>query len=215
MSADDILRVVQGMSDAKGVRKVTITGGEPLEQDQRELALLMGELMDHGYHITVETAGTQNTLKFRADHEDLLSNRRFGQLTFIVDYKLPSSKFVGSMDIADHFSHLKRGDVVKFVISDEYDFAEATRVAQILDASWPFRGKMFFSPNHDEVHPHQLLEWMRDAKMQDLDVGLNLQLHKYIFPDDVRDEENTGVDFTKRTLGRDAYLDKIRESKDA
>jgi len=204
----DVVKRVGG-----NVRKVTITGGEPLEQDWPTLIRFIAKLLEARYNITVETAGTQDTLKFR---EALTNNFpsipiSLGQLTFVVDYKLKSSKFVGTMDM-QHFQLLKRGDVVKFVIGSQEDFTEATRVAKYLDGSSSFLAAMYFSPQDGgELTFDDLFYKMKAAGLDQLGVGYNLQAHKVIFPHAVRDEEEGGVDFTKATLGREEYLRRLKD----
>jgi len=198
-----------------GIHKVTLTGGEPLEQDWVGLYLFIKLLIEEDYLITVETAGTQDTIQFRNGLEDMLLFRPpFGMLTFVVDWKLPSSKFKGNMDL-QHFSHLQHGDVVKFVIDTTEDFNEACKVARLLYDKRTFGARMYFSPAHGMMTPVRLFRMMIVAGMPNIGVGINLQMHKYIWPIDVRAEENYGVDFTKRTLGREEYLRRIREREGA
>lgn len=195
------------------VRKVTLTGGEPLEQDWRALYSFIKLLIEDDYRITVETAGTEDTLLFRQNLEDFLLFRpAFGLLSFIVDYKLKSSKFIGEMDM-DHFANLPQGDVVKFVIDNTEDFDEASKVARYLYNQRSFFGRMYFSPSHGKMIPARLMRLMMHHGIMDIGVGFNLQLQKYIWDMDVRAEENYGVDFTKRTLGREGYLRRVRERK--
>lgn len=192
-------------------RKVTITGGEPLEQDPIALARFISLLVANNFHVTVETAGTEDTLTFR---DSVKGNIGLGQLTFVVDYKLKSSKFKGRMDLVNHFAKLRRGDVVKFVIGSEEDFNEAVGVARYLDEQNSFLAAMYFSPQDGGKMTFQaLFEAMKKHGMDDIGVGYNLQMHKVIFPGSFRDEEEGGVDFTKRTLGRDSYLANIKKQK--
>ena len=115
------------------------------------------------------------------------------------------------MDIQNHFLCLDRGDVVKFVIDSNEDFLEATNVATELDRSPNFNAMMYFSPSHGKVSPLQLFKWMRATTLPAMGVGLNLQMHKYIFPEDLRVEEDGGLDWTKRSLGRENFLERMRK----
>lgn len=198
---------------SRGTKKVTITGGEPLEQDHEALAMLICLLADKKYKITMETSGTQNTLEFRMNFSHIFPEK-LGDLSFIVDYKLAASRFKGTMDIDNHFALLPRGDVVKFVIDDEQDFAEAVDVANMLDRSANFKARMFFAPSHGKMKPAKLFEMMLKAEMPRKNVGINMQMHKYIWEDDTRAEEDlSGIDFTKRTLGREQFLQNVRRGK--
>jgi len=197
----------------KQVRKVTITGGEPLEQAWPTLIRFIAKLLDARYNVTIETAGTQDTLKFRQALVDNIPSLSIalGQLTFVVDYKLESSGYSGTMD-PDHFANLKRGDVVKFVIGNIADFNEAATVVHYLDKRSQFLAAMYFSPQDGgEWSPSDLFYAMKEAGLDQIGVGYNLQMHKAIFPVSFRDEEEGGVDFTKATLGREEYLKRIKE----
>lgn len=194
------------------VRKVTITGGEPLEQQWIPLARFIGLLLKDRYNVSVETAGTENTDQFRAVVSNMYPDikLRLGQLSFVVDYKLKSSGFHGRMDMA-HFSQLRYGDVVKFVVGNEADFDEAMEVVRALDAAKEFNATMYFSPQDGgQWSTSELFYNMRKAGADQFGVGYNLQMHKIIFPNDPRGEEEDGIDFTKRTLGRREFLDKLK-----
>ncbi len=43
------------------------------------------------------------------------------------------------------------------------------------------------------------------------DVRINMQMHKYIYGEAVRDEEDGGFDWTKRSLGREEYLARVHK----
>jgi len=212
--ASELLEVLEDVlrkNRAEKVRKVTLTGGEPLEQDWVALYLFMRLLIDKGYHVTVETAGTQDTILFREGFKNgwPTLNLSFQNLSFVVDYKLKSSQFKGEMD-PDHFANLRHGDVVKFVIDSSDDLHEASSMAHWLNKQRMFGARMYFSPSHNHIEPEMLVHKMRALGLPQIGVGLNMQMQKYIWPEDVRTEEDTGVDFTKRTLGREEYLRRIR-----
>lgn len=199
--------------------KVTITGGEPLEQSHITLGELIGTLRAHGSRVTVETAGTVNVLEFM---DAGLVDTTDENVSFVVDYKLSSSKFVGKMDIEWLFRKLRPWDTVKFVVGSKEDFDEAREAVKRIYGSdleneynKPFSGRCYFSPVHgSELSPSQLFQLMKDDREVCIKhgVGLNIQLHKYIFPEDFREEESLGTDYTKRTLGREEFLRRARET---
>lgn len=197
------------------VRKVTITGGEPLEQLWNPLRKFIRLLVEQGYNISMETSGTEDTISFRNifDSAGVPIELSAGQLTFIVDYKLRGSQFKGRMDLFGHFRLLKLGDIVKFVISDSKDFDEAADIARWLQTQTTFKARMYFSPAHGTLDPAELLRWMTDKGLDQIGVGLNVQAHKYIWPADWREEEDAGFDVTKRSLGREQYLQQIRDAE--
>lgn len=206
--------LLEVVKEAAGkTRKVTLTGGEPLEQNYLPLMKFIKLLIDNHFNISVETAGTINTIEFRDQLEAQYPSLRIGlgQLTFVVDYKLKSSRFRGSMDLA-HFANLKRGDVVKFVVGSEDDFNEAVQVVRFLDKQNSFLAAMYFSPQDGgEITFSRLFSKMKEEGLDDMGVGYNLQMHKVIFPRAVRDEEEGGVDYTKRTMGREEFLRRLKK----
>ena len=205
----ELVEIVRDVS--RGVRKVTITGGEPLEQDWAALQLFIKLLVEEGFVVTIETSGTQNTVDFRRGIKVpyLLMS---GELAFVVDYKLSSSHFRGKMDLENHFLKLDNGDVIKFVIDNVQDFDEARLVAKSIYHSGRSAATMYFSPSHGNMNPARLFGMMITSDLPAIEVGINMQMHKYIWTEDIRAEENYGVDFTRRTLGREEYLKSTRET---
>ncbi len=206
-----LLNVVKAIGG--NLRKVTITGGEPLEQNWEVLISFIAKLLDARYNITVETAGTLDTITFRNVFAEEYPKKRIrvGQLTFVVDYKLESSGYKGSMDL-EHFAHLRRGDVVKFVVGNAVDFSEASLVARRLDSRSTFLASMYFSPCEGaEWTNADLIRAMIKHGIDQIGVNYNLQEHKHIWLDDVREEEDGGFDFTKRGLGRGEFLKRFKK----
>lgn len=186
--------------------KVTLTGGEPLEQDWVTLAKFVMLLIDDGYSISVETAGTQDVEEFRAQKVIVADRlRHHPGLSFIIDYKLPSAHAT-SRNVGLHvYAHLRQRDRIKFVVGSTEDFEEAFSAAMMI-RKYNRRTPIYFSPVHGFVSPADLMKWMVESRCFDYDIRLNLQMHKYVWPADSRTEENAGIDFTKRSLGRDAFL---------
>lgn len=218
-SPNEVFQMIQ--IQAGDVRKITLTGGEPLEQDWAALYQLMELLISSGYRITVETSGTQNTIRFRDGFMESRSYLRptMAQLTFVVDYKLNSSGYKGMMDTANHFQYLRRGDAVKFVLANEADYYEALAESRYLLKMSSFLAQIFFSPCYGEPITERLLAFMKIPDPEtgldalDLGISINLQMHKHLLPKDSRDEEGGGFDFTKRGMGREAWLEQIRKNK--
>jgi 7-carboxy-7-deazaguanine synthase len=188
-----------------GCTKVTITGGEPLEQNWDALGAFIHQLRVVGRidAITIETSGTYDVELFRAQ-------QRLGydtNVSFIVDWKL-SSACAKPNQPTSMYARLRARDRIKFVVASKADFEEAYSTALQIRRLGNTRTAIYFSPVHEKVPPTLLLHWMRDAGCQTVDVRLNLQMHKVIWPADVRAEEDGGTDFTKRTLGRSEYLER-------
>lgn len=160
-----IPQIMDGITstDFAGIRKVTITGGEPLLQ-RDGLHQLLHLLWLQKYKVTIETNGSQLTYGYSP----------YARL--VVDYKLKSSGVTKHMN-EKAFLALQQGDFIKFVIGSEEDYEQAMNVWRKFHAKIPGVG-WAFSPSFGAVSPGRLAGWM----LQDPIPGavLNVQLHKII-----------------------------------
>lgn len=169
MSVEEILQVVE---KAK-IRNITITGGEPLLQD--EMQTLLKALADTGRHqIEIETNGTVDLKPF-CDIADCIS--------FTMDYKLPGSGMEEAMCMGN-FRLLKEHDSVKFVVGSMGDLSRAQEV--IGRESLQGRCHVYLSPVFGEIDPEEIVEYIKENRLDQ--VNLQLQLHKIIW-----DENRRGV----------------------
>ena len=167
MSVDEIVGVVKEFG---GVKKVTITGGEPLLY-RGELKRLLLRLRREGYRVSVETNGSLGIIP--------LPYGVVGPwLSWVVDWKLPSSGMSKEMKVED-FVLLSPYDFVKFVVGERRDFEEAKEVMKLLREGG-CEAQFAFSPVWGKLDPATLAMWVF---REELDVVLNLQLHKIIWPD--------------------------------
>jgi 7-carboxy-7-deazaguanine synthase len=151
---------------AYGTRYVLITGGEPLVQDH--VHDLIGELCDRGYEVAVETGGSL----------DLSALDR--RVMVVMDLKCPGSG-MGDRNRFENLEVLKSTDEVKFVLADRADYEWSREVIhrhRLLD-----RFAVLLSPVHGVLNPRELSAWILTDR---LPVRLQLQLHKYIWPPDMR-----------------------------
>ena len=147
-------------------RYVLITGGEPLVQEGA--TDLIGELCDRGYEVAVETGGSL----------DISSVDRRAML--VMDLKCPGSG-MSQKNRWENIALLKPTDEVKFVLADraDYDWArDAIARHRLAD-----RCGVLLSPVHGALQPRSLAEWILADR---LPVRLQLQIHKYIWPPDLR-----------------------------
>ena len=154
--------------DRPNLKKVTITGGEPLLQ--LELDRFIDILLDKSIKISIETNGT------RAPIERFLN---LPEVCWVVDFKLLSSGERNRMN-PKSFNKLTENDFVKFVIFNLDDTYEALQVAQLLRSDG-CKAKFAFSPVHSKLSPDSLFKWLMEFGSGD--EIINLQLHKYIWPD--------------------------------
>ncbi|MBA4356776.1 MAG: radical SAM protein [Humidesulfovibrio sp.] len=160
-SVDDIVVEVR----ATRCRRVEITGGEPLLQSETpELAAGLTEL---GLTVLVETNGS---LDIRVLPPQVIA---------IVDMKGPSSGEQDRMDLGN-LTRLRGRDEVKFVLADRADYAHMLELLPRID---PARNTVNASPQFGVLPPQELAAWIL---ADGLDVRLNLQQHKHIWPPDKR-----------------------------
>lgn len=148
------------------LHKVTITGGEPLLQE--DLPQLLDVLLYHDISISIETNGAKPPLSNYLGRP---------QISWVFDFKLENSGQRNRM-VEDNFRNLTTTDFVKFVVSDRMDVEEALWAGSVLRGKG-CQAKFAFSPVHGQLRPEKLLQYLQ--QLGDGDEIINLQLHKYIW----------------------------------
>ncbi|MCX5894912.1 MAG: 7-carboxy-7-deazaguanine synthase QueE, partial [Proteobacteria bacterium] len=152
--------------ERREIQRVVITGGEPLLQD--ETYPLSVSLIEKGFSVLLETNGSKPV-------KDI--DRRVHK---ILDLKCPGSEMSNYMDFRN-VSYLTLRDEIKFVISDREDFRWA--VAVMKEYNLAGKSHILYSPACNRLSPKTLAEWIIQEK---LNVRLQLQIHRYIWPDILR-----------------------------
>jgi len=142
-------------------RHVCVTGGEPLAQ--RQCLVLLQQLCDAGYEVSLETSGAL----FVADVD--------ARVRRVVDVKTPGSGESGR-NLLDQLGLLGERDQIKFVICDRADY-EWCR-ALLRERTLPGRAMVLFSPSHEQLPASQLADWILEDR---LPVRLQVQLHKILW----------------------------------
>lgn len=148
----------------QGIKNITLTGGEPLLQ--KNIDTLIQKLLALDYSVEIETNGSVAIKPFISLHRPI----------FTLDYKLPASQMEAFM-LLDNYQYLTSNDVVKFVISDEFDLVKAKEIIfkhHLLD-----KAKIYFSPVFNQIDPKTIVAFMIDHQLNG--INLQLQLHKYIW----------------------------------
>ena len=159
MSAQEIC----GLAKNSGVKNVTLTGGEPLLQ--QNITSLIIALAKQGSSVEIETNGSVP-----------LPEISDSSVTFTMDYKLPSSEMESRMCL-ENFARLTPHDTVKFVCGSHGDLE---RAAQIIGKySLADKCKVYLSPVFTMIDPKDMVEFMKDRTLNG--VRLQLQLHKFIW----------------------------------
>lgn len=168
---------------------ITLTGGEPLFRDG--IIQFIQYLLYEGFNVNLETNGSLpvsplNSLK----HRNLL--------TVMMDYKVKSSNGRPTT-LMDNFKYLKSHDAVKFVIASEADFQEFLDAWEnyIVPGSCAYFArrnyKVFLSSCFQDIYPADLYKLQEGGmkatkykKEYQERVRLQLQMHKYIWPPELR-----------------------------
>ena len=155
MSPSEIFEQVKGLH----YKRVCITGGEPLlQEDLKELLVLL-----EGYTVTIETNGALSikNMILREGH------------SWVMDMKTPSSGCSEKM-VLENFKFLSHEDEIKFVIGDrtDYDWAKETIKCNYL------KGTITFSPVYGKINYEEMVNWILSDR---LDVRFQIQLHKLIW----------------------------------
>ena len=111
-------QIVERIKEA-GVELVTLTGGEPL-LDENVSELIGSILMMPKVEIEIETNGSVPIRYYK---------ERDNRLTMTMDYKLPSSNMEENMCL-ENMEYLKPWDVVKFVIGSREDLNRAKEIIE-------------------------------------------------------------------------------------
>lgn len=144
------------------VKRVCLTGGEPLLQKKDCLALI-NHLLREKYEISIEAGGAVSI---------------FGLPTPVfvsLDIKCPASKMSERMRY-NNLKYIRSQDQVKFVIADDRDYRFAKKV--VAKYKLDQKTNVIFQPVYGTKFTQDLAESiLRDG----LDVRFGLQLHKVIW----------------------------------
>jgi 7-carboxy-7-deazaguanine synthase len=147
------------------VKNVTLTGGEPLLQEN--LGELIDILMEQGNSVEIETNGSISI-------EEL--SKRNNRPSFTLDYKLPDSGMEKAMELRN-YNFLRKKDTVKFVSGSISDLETAVKIIEKYELLK--RCSVYISPVFGKINPADIVEFMKKNNLNG--VKLQLQLHKFIW----------------------------------
>ena len=145
------------------VRRVCLTGGEPLAQ--KDAPGLILRLLNDGYVVSVETNGSLPV-------KDIVSLDKFGKLRVSLDIKCPSSKMQTKMHI-ENLAAMRETDQVKFVLRDPNDYTHARAVLK----DHPTKAAVVFQPVWGRSGARFAEAILKDG----LDARILVQLHKVLW----------------------------------
>ncbi len=156
--------------NSTGVTNVTLTGGEPLLQ--QDIGELTDMLISSGHFVEIETNGSVSVAE--------LSARKL-RPAFTLDYKLPDSGMEQHM-LTENYTYLRECDAVKFVSGSISDLERACAV--ISEYGLTEKCRVYLSPVFGRIEPAEMVEFMKSHALNG--VKLQLQLHKFIWSPDER-----------------------------
>lgn len=151
--------------------RITLTGGEPLAAPN---ALdLVTALCQAGFEVNIETNGSMDIRPYVSLAPTIVT----------MDYKTPSSGSRSAMRMAN-LPLLRPQDVLKIVLQEaDFDDVRALLATHSLPCA------IYLSPIYGAVQPARIVEFMQDLARAGADTArlrMQLQLHKYIWPPDMR-----------------------------
>ncbi len=163
-----------------GVSCVTITGGEPLLQRALPDLLHMLDATCPHLWVELETNGSR-PLDIYVDMRKAFDVHKGITLSFTMDWKTPSSG-MNELMCADNLSLLTKRDTLKFVVGDITDLDQMRTLCEKLDLFK--RTNVFISPISGIINPADIVAYMQEYHLRD--ARLQLQLHKIIWPHEVK-----------------------------
>ncbi len=149
--------------DSYGATYITVTGGEPLAQP--ECLVLLKQLADKGYCVSLETSGALDIAQVDS------------RVIKVMDLKTPSSGEL-TKNRYDNLLYLQMQDQLKFVIGNEHDYVWAKTM--IAEHDLIHRCQVLFSPVMGQMSPTTLAEKILHDRLL---VRFQIQLHKYLWND--------------------------------
>ena len=156
-----------------GATNVTLTGGEPLLQENID-ELLVTLNLDDNLKIHIETNGSIDIESFKRRHKG-------NNISYIVDFKLPSSNMSNKMNL-NNLLVVEKNDVYKFVVGNNEDLKMAYEL--IIKYDLTSKCLVYFSPVSGNIDMEEIVEFMKDKKLNG--VRLQTQLHKIIWDKNAR-----------------------------
>ena len=159
-SLDELLQLARD----SGVRRICVTGGEPLAQ--KACFELLTRLCDVGFDVSLETSGAIDVAAVDP------------RVCRVVDVKSPDSG-ESRRNRLENLDVLTGRDQLKFVLCSRADYDWARELLRARPA--PPACQVLFSPSWGQLEPRVLAEWILADR---LDVRLQVQLHKYLWGDE-------------------------------
>lgn len=165
--------IIEKVKEWDWCKKVTVTGGEPLIQE--DIKQLLCKLLEENFIVNVETNGSRPLIELPEGRSGVTAYELF----YTIDFKTGTSGMMDKM-CPKAFEHLKHGDVIKFVVGSEEDLMQAKDFCE----SHYLLASIYVSPIFGKIEPKDIVEFIQKNRLWNWKV--QLQLHKYIWSVDTR-----------------------------
>jgi 7-carboxy-7-deazaguanine synthase len=147
MSIEEIMNKVRSF----GCKNVTLTGGEPLLQE--DINSLISTLYENHYWVNIETNGSVKYTGYQSS-----------RIILTKDYKCGTSNMNSKMNL-DLFDDIYSGDVIKFVVGSEEDMEQALSFYKAYKNEYPKRFPYwFFSPVFGQIEPKDIAAFLKEHR---------------------------------------------------
>lgn len=165
ISIDQILSNLETFN----VKRVTITGGEPLLQS--DIDILVDRLLKKDFLVNIETNGSIDpSLIWTQNYRDKYKE----QFILTMDYKTFDSK-MNKMMKKNSFLSLNSWDVLKFVVQSKTDL---DNMKNFLEEN-NFNCHIYVSAVYGKIEPKEIVDYMQKNNLNN--IRLQLQIHKFIW----------------------------------
>ena len=161
---DESIEDIINYCKEKKIKNITLTGGEPLIQD--DIYALINELSKINFNIEIETNGAVDIKKFI----------NIPNVSFTLDYKLPVSLMEHHM-ITDNYQYINKKDAVKFVCGTIDDLNKMKEIIYKYDLI--NKTNCIISPVFNMIKLEDIVNFMIDNNLNG--VKFSLQIHKIIW----------------------------------
>lgn len=150
------------------IKRICLTGGEPLAQ--AAAYDLLAFFISNGYTVSLETSGVRSIAHVQRPCK------------IVLDLKTPASGVLAEW-LPENIRLLQNGDEIKTVITSARDWHWFVDWYSREQQAIPAGVTISASPALPGVDPAHLVDWILASG---LDIRLNLQIHKFIWPTQTR-----------------------------
>lgn len=156
-----VSEVIEKAKEA-GVKRITLTGGEPLIH--KNVEELVDGLVNEGFEVNIETNGSVDIYPYIKKENVIIT----------MDYKSISSGMADKMN-HKNLKCLRNQDVLKFVVGNKEDLDDMKRIIETYSPSC----NIFVSPIFTKIELPDMVDYIKDNKLNDC--RIQVQLHKIIW----------------------------------